>query len=92
MSSAQNTVVAGSKCRTAITQPGDAIISYRANLMRTRSDQRADSEPVAQPSYPLIKKWNIAAIILVTQPDSLAWSALRVYVRRLAALPVGQSL
>jgi hypothetical protein len=46
MSSARNTVVAGFKCRTAITPPGDAIISYRVNLMRTRSDQRANSEPI----------------------------------------------
>jgi len=47
MSSARNTVVAGSKYRTTITQPGDAIISYRVNLMRACSDERGDSEPVA---------------------------------------------
>jgi hypothetical protein len=47
MSSARNTVVAGFNCRTAITQPGDAIISYRVNLMRACSDERGDSEPVA---------------------------------------------
>ncbi len=46
MSSARNTVVAGFKCRTAIAQPGDAIISYQVNLMRTRSDERGDSEPI----------------------------------------------
>ena len=47
MSSARNTVVAGFNCRTAIIQPGDAIISYRVNLMRACSDERGDSEPVA---------------------------------------------
>jgi hypothetical protein len=41
MSSARNTVVAGFKCRTAITQPGDAIISYRINPMRARSKSEA---------------------------------------------------
>jgi hypothetical protein len=46
MSSARNTVVAGFKCRTAITQPGDAIISYRINPMRACSDERGDSEPI----------------------------------------------
>jgi hypothetical protein len=46
MSSARNTVVAGSKYRTTITQPGDAIISYRVNLMRACSYERGDSEPI----------------------------------------------
>jgi hypothetical protein len=52
MSSARNTVVAGFNCRTAITQPGDAIISYRINSMRACFDVRGDSEPfrVARPS------------------------------------------
>jgi hypothetical protein len=46
MSSARNTVVAGFNCRTAITQPGNAIISYRINPMRACADEHGDFEPI----------------------------------------------